>query len=151
VESSIIMLDDWTDQATKQLLQNVVERKKKYEKMKKMHLLFLWFAVFYSFGYLYVLYYTIIEPYSYSLWIMLSKFFQHSYQLYTFLIAVGLFGGVKIYHDKKEKAETEFHALRCEIIDRSKDLWRNEGWMNRHKVFQMMKDKYDINLYHESK
>ncbi|MGW9606608.1 DUF2663 family protein, partial [Heyndrickxia sporothermodurans] len=39
----------------------------------------------------------------------------------------------------------------CEIIDRSKDLWKNEAWKSRNVVFEMMKEKYNINLYHESK
>ena len=51
-----------------------------------------------------------------------------------------------------EKAEKEYQLLRCEIIQKSKLLWENESeWKNRHKVFEMMKNNFDINLYHENK
>ena len=51
-----------------------------------------------------------------------------------------------------DKAEKEFHALRCEIVDRSKDLWkREEVWRERHKIFNVLKENYGINLYHENK
>jgi hypothetical protein len=59
---------------------------------------------------------------------------------------------MNIFREKKEKAEKEFHALRCEIIDKSKDLWKKEeSWTSRHLVFEMMKKTFDINLYHENK
>lgn len=35
MESTIILLDEKTDQATKQMLQNVVDRKKKFEALKR--------------------------------------------------------------------------------------------------------------------
>ena len=51
-----------------------------------------------------------------------------------------------------DKAEKEYQLLRCEIITKSKLLWEKESeWKNRHKVFEMMKKNYDINLYHENK
>nr|WP_193750923.1 DUF2663 family protein [Bacillus coahuilensis] len=41
--------------------------------------------------------------------------------------------------------------MRKEIVDRSKDLWKEQRWNDRHIVFEHMKKNYDINLYHESK
>ncbi|MEW8986220.1 MAG: DUF2663 family protein, partial [Bacillus sp. (in: firmicutes)] len=62
------------------------------------------------------------------------------------------YGLMNLFRNKRDKAEKEFHALRCEIIDKSKDLWRKEeAWSNRHLVFEMMKKNYDINLFHENK
>ncbi len=68
------------------------------------------------------------------------------------IVIFGLYGLMNVYRQKRDKAEKEFHALRCEIIDKSKDLWKKEdAWNNRHLVFEMMKQNYDINLYHENK
>ncbi|RLQ95064.1 DUF2663 family protein [Falsibacillus albus] len=151
MESSIIMLDGDTDQATKQMLENVVKRKKKYEKYKKRHLIVLWAAVFITFGFLYYIYKAILIKYSYSFAEVFSVFVNAQRNMFFLLTAAGLFGYAKILYNKREKTEKEYHALRCEIIDKSKDLWRDDRWKNRHNVFEMMKKEYDINLYHESK
>lgn len=59
---------------------------------------------------------------------------------------------MNVIRQKVDKLEEEFHALRCEIIDKSTDLWNtDEAWRNRHLVFRMMKEQYGINLYHENK
>ncbi|RDI42958.1 DUF2663 family protein [Falsibacillus pallidus] len=151
MESSIIMLDELADQTTKQLLENVVKRKRKFDKLKWRHFLVIWTSVFYTLALFYYLYKFIMVKYSYSFADMFSVFIQKQSDLYLLLISAALFGAAKILYEKKEKAEKEYHALRCEIIDRSKDLWKEERWKSRHKVFEMMKKEYDINLYHESK
>ncbi|MFK4997736.1 DUF2663 family protein [Bacillus sp. N9] len=51
----------------------------------------------------------------------------------------------------KREGRKEFHNLRCEIIDKSKDLWKEERWRSRHTIYAHLKKQYDINLYHESK
>lgn len=152
MESSIMMLDDRTDKATKQMLQKVVERKRKFDAFTFRHLIVLWATIFSSFIYLYFLYKTVAVPYSYSFAEMFSAFVSQSYNLYALVLIVGLYGLMNLLKEKKDKAEKEFHALRCEIIDKSKDLWKQEeAWKNRHLVFEMMKKNYDINLYHENK
>lgn len=68
------------------------------------------------------------------------------------IFIIGLYGFMNLIRGKRDKAEKEFHALRCEIIDKSKDLWKKEDeWKNRHIVFEMMKENFDINLFHENK
>lgn len=68
------------------------------------------------------------------------------------ILTIGLFGLMNLLKQKREKAEKEFHDLRREIVDKSKDLWKKEeAWKNRHQVFEMMKNNYDINLFYESK
>ncbi|WP_141433365.1 YpbF family protein [Bacillus sp. 03113] len=152
MENSIILLDERTDQATKQILQRVVEKKKKFDQYKFKHLLFLWLAVFIAFFYIYYLYRSIFLPYSYSFTTMFSIYVQTSLNVYLLILTVGLFGITNVLKKKVDKAEKEFHAIRCEIIDKSKDLWKKEeAWNNRHLVFEMMKKNYDINLYHENK
>ncbi len=58
---------------------------------------------------------------------------------------------MKVLYTKREKAEKEYHALRSEIIDRSKDLWKEDSWKKRNEVYELMKKEWDINLYHVSK
>jgi hypothetical protein len=152
MESPIKLLDDKTDPATKQILENVVKRKRKYDLYKKRHTVTIWVTIsIVSLFFLY-LYFTIAANYSYSFAAMFSAFVNDTNNL-TFLVAtVGMYGYMNLLKGKKEKAEKEFHELRCEIVDRSKDLWnREEAWKNRHLVFEMMKKNYDINLYHEKK
>ncbi len=152
MENSIIHLDDRTDQATKQMLNNVVKKKRKYEDFKKKHLMVMILTMGMAMLFLLYLYQTSIRPYSYSFYEIFSAFISHSANLYLFVFTGGLFGLMNLLREKRDKAEKEFHALRCEIIDKSKDLWKKEDeWKNRHIVFEMMKKKFDINLYHENK
>ena len=152
MESSIIMLDERTDQATRKMLQKVVERKQKYDQLKSWHLIVMWSTILISFFYFIYLYYYIFQPYSYSFSAIFSGYVNQSSNLYLLMFVIGLFGYMNLLRGKRDKAEKEFHALRCEIIDKSKDLWKKEDeWKNRHIVFEMMKKNFDINLFHENK
>ena len=145
-------LDNRTDLATRQMLQGVVKRKQKFDRFKTRHLIVMWLAIGVSALFLFHLYQTIIRPYSYSVYEMFSGFVSHDVNLYFLVAAGGLFGLMNLLKEKRDKAEKEFHALRCEIIDKSKDLWKKEDeWKNRHLVYESMKKHYDINLYHENK
>lgn len=152
MEQPILMLDERTDPAAKQMLQNVVIRKKKFDEYKKKHLLSIYFTMFFTVCYFIYLYVTVVTPYSYSFASMFSAYVNNIGNLYSLIITIGAFGLMNLLRGKREKAEKEYHALRCEIIDKSKDLWKKEdSWTNRHLVFEMMKKTYDINLYHENK
>ncbi|MDQ0271113.1 YpbF family protein [Cytobacillus purgationiresistens] len=152
METAIMMLDERTDQATRQMLQKVVERKNKFDKLKEWHLLVMWAVVLLSFIYFAYLFYQVLQPYSYSFAAMFSVFVNQTFNLYCLITIIGLFGWMNVLRQKREKAEKEYQALRCEIIDKSKDLWKKEEeWKNRHIVYNMMKKNYDINLFHENK
>ncbi|MEI5907153.1 DUF2663 family protein [Bacillus spongiae] len=151
MESSIVKLGPHTDEATKKMLQNVVTRKNKYEKVKQQHLIILWLSIFYGFSLSYFSYRTIVGPNDSSFYNIFFSFFTNTLYVFLFSIAIFLFVSAKILFDKKEKKEKEYHDLRCEIIDRSKDLWKEEAWKQRHQIFELMKEEYDINLYHQSK
>jgi len=151
METAILNLSDRTDRATKQMLQNVVNKKRKFDRYKSYHFYLLWISVFYCFIILYLLYHIVLEPYSYSFFEIFSIIFNNQNHLFFLFLAVFLLGATKVLYDKKEKYEKEYHELRCEIIDRSKDLWKAEAWKSRHEIFEMMKKHYDINLYHEAK
>ncbi len=94
----------------------------------------------------------IVVPYSYPFSVCFSVFVDHFSHFLFLAAAIGLYGYMVLIKKKLDKAEKEFQLLRCEIINKSKQLWeKEEEWKNRHKVFEMMKKNYDINLYHENK
>jgi hypothetical protein len=152
MEQPIFLLDDKTDPATKQMLENVVKRKRKFDDFKWNHNLSIMLTLTITTCFLLYLYKTIISNYSYSFLEMFSVFLQRDINLWFLVTTIGMYGLMNFLKTKREKAEKEYHALRCEIVDRSKDLWKKEEeWKSRHLVFEMMKEKYDINLYHENK
>jgi hypothetical protein len=144
-------LDSWTDDATKQMLKGVVKRKDKFDKIQRFHLSIVWITIGVLFLYFFYLYKFVIGPFAHSFDLMFSAFVDRSENLYMLIFAVGLFGYMNLLKKKVDKAEKEFHAIRCEVIDKAKDLWKGEAWDKRHIVFKIMKDKYDINLFHENK
>lgn len=152
MEQEILDLDDKTDHATKKMLNNLIDRKRKFDRYKSRHLLSVWVTIGLITVYFYYLYVTVMKPYSYSFAEIFSVYVQNSANLYFLILTVGTYGLMILLKEKREKAEKEYHALRCEIVDRSKDLWKKEEeWKNRHVVFEMMKKTFDINLYHENK
>lgn len=152
MESSIILLSDHTDQATKQMLQNVVDRKKKFERLEKKHRNVLWLTIITAASFIIYLYLNIINPYSYSFYEMFSRFVNEFNHVFLLICTIGLYGYLTIIQKKVDKAEKEYQLLRCEIVSKSKVLWEDEtAWKNRHHVFDMMKREFDINLYNENK
>ncbi|WP_110927585.1 DUF2663 family protein [Bacillus massiliglaciei] len=152
MESAIILLDEHTDQAAKQMLQSVVAKKKKYEKLKHKHIQILILAMSVFFLFMLYLYFYIVIPFSYSFFVMFSAFVSSFIHFFLLAAVIGLYGYLILIKNKMDKAEKEYHKLRCEIIQKSKQLWeKEEEWKNRHKVFDMMKKQFDINLYTENK
>jgi hypothetical protein len=152
MEAHIQDLDEHTDEATKIMLVNVVKRKRKFDHYKSRHFLFIYFTL----GLIAILgvyiYKKIIVLYAHSFTAMYLHFFENKLIIFCFLVLAFTYGGMLHYKKKMDKAEKEFHALRCEIVDRSKDLWKNEtAWKNRHLLFNKLKEQYDINLFHENK
>ncbi len=151
MDSPIQFLEN-TDQATKTALENVRKRKEKFDKFKHRHHLSIWGTIILASTFFVYLYMTIAAVYSYSFAAMFSAFVNDSTNLTFLVFCIGMYGFMNLLKQKKDKAEKEYHELRCEIVDRSKDLWKKEEqWEKRHLVFEMMKKNYDINLYHEKK
>lgn len=152
MEIEIEKLDEKTDLATKKMLQNVIDRKKKFDLYKSRHILSVWLTIGLISIYFYFLYVNVLKPYSYSFAEIFSVYVQNPANLYFLTLTAGVYGLMILLKEKRDKAEKEFHALRCEIVDRSKDLWKKEEeWKQRHVIFEMMKKSFDINLYHENK
>ena len=153
MDKAILMLDDQlTDYATKIMLQTVIKRKQKFDELKKKHFWTTIAMLVISLLFLMHVYVSFVKPYSYSFFDMFWRFIEHSSSLFYCLVVFGIYSYMLILKKKMDKAEKEFHALRCEIVDRSKDLWkREEVWRERHKIFNVLKENYGINLYHENK
>ncbi|WP_043933573.1 YpbF family protein [Bacillus sp. EB01] len=152
MEKQISMLDNRTDKATKEMLNNVVKRKKKFDEAKLKHYASITALLGVTAMYLAYLYFSIVVPYSYSFYAMFSSFVGNSLNFFFFVLTGSLYGLMILLKQQSDKKEKEYHELRCEIVDRSKDLWKKEEeWKSRHIVFDMMKKEYDINLYHEKK
>ncbi|MGX6442603.1 DUF2663 family protein [Neobacillus sp. K501] len=149
---SPILLLEYTDEATKQMLENVRKRKKKFDDAKRWHFYSIYATLFSAFLLFSFFYFTIAKYYSFSFFAMFSASLNNSFIVLLFFITIGFYGAMNVLRQQKDKKEKEYQELRCEIVDRSKDLWKKEEqWKNRHFVFEMMKTKYDINLYHEKK
>ena len=152
MEAYIGEMDEHTDEATKIMLGNVVKRKRKFDYFKSRHFLFIYLTLGMTAILGIYVYKQILIPYSYAFTAMYNHFFGNGFIILGILILAFMYGGMLYYKKKMDKAEKEYHALRCEIVDRSKDLWKSEmAWKNRHLLFNKFKDLYDINLYHENK
>jgi hypothetical protein len=143
---------EYTDQATKQMLENVRKRKKKFDDIKMWHYLSVYSTLFFAFIFTVYFYITFVKQYSFSFIAMLSAVINDTVAVYLLAFTIIGLGAMNLLKQQKEKKEKEYQELRCEIVDRSKDLWKKEeDWKNRHIVFEIMKKQYDINLYHEKK
>jgi hypothetical protein len=152
MEDPIDLLDDKTDPATKQMLKNVRKKKKKFDNYKFAHNFSIAMTLVMTGWFLLYLYHFINVRSSTSFLDVFAYFLTYDRNLIVFILLLGSFFSMNVLKTQRDKFDKEFHGLRCEIVDRSKDLWKKEEqWNNRHIVFELMKKKYDINLYHENK
>ncbi|MCL6616376.1 MAG: YpbF family protein [Anoxybacillus ayderensis] len=138
------------DEVTKVILQRIIAHKEEWDDMKKRmkwsFSLFLFsLALFgmYIYQTVFVLHRTSVER------VVMALIDE---RIFWFVALISSFGWlVSFYKKKSEKAEQDFHALRCELIQKSSELLQKETWENRHILYAWLKDKYDISLYHENK
>ncbi|ARK30270.1 DUF2663 family protein [Halalkalibacter krulwichiae] len=137
-------------EAVKFMLEELVSRKNKLEKMEHAKLWWSMFAlfcaaVFFLFGYRVVN--THGTDYSAN---FLSALLGHPVLLILMLLLSISFIQLNHFVKKANKAEKEFDELREEFIARSTELWEMDAtWEARDKVFSFMKQEHDINLYHK--
>lgn len=151
MESFLLEEGDKMDPTTKRVLQNLIDRKLKLNRYKQLHFILFSTAILFSTILFYSVYNMVVLPYQSSIFDLITFILQQNHFIFLLLLAFSLFGAVKIVFEKKAKSEKDYHALRCEVIDKSGDLWKGEQWEKRHKIYEQMKKKYDINLYHQSK
>jgi predicted nucleic acid-binding protein len=147
-----ILLLEHTDEATKQMLENVRKRKVKFDTAKRLHYLSIYSLLLFAFLFFSYFYFMIAKQYSYSFFAMFSASVSDAINISLMAVTAILYGAMNVLRQQKDKKEKEYQELRCEIVNRSKDLWKKEEhWKNRHVDFDVMKKTYDINLYHEKK
>jgi predicted nucleic acid-binding protein len=147
-----ILLLEHTDEATKQMLENVRKRKVKFDTAKRLHYLSIYSLLLFAFLFFSYFYFMIAKQYSYSFFAMFSASVSDAINISLMAVTAILYGAMNVLRQQKEKKEKEYQELRCEIVNRSKDLWKKEEhWKSRHVDFDVMKKTYDINLYHEKK
>ena len=139
------------DEVTKVILQRIIAHKKEWDDMKKrMKWSFILFLLSLTLFGLYIYQHVVIPNHS-SIERMIGTMIDDG-RIFWFVAFVGSFGWlVSFYKKKSEKAEQDFHALRCEFIQKSSELLQEETWKKRHLLFTWMKETYDIQLYHENK
>jgi predicted nucleic acid-binding protein len=147
-----ILLLEHTDEATKQMLENVRKRKVKFDTAKRLHYLSIYSLLLVAFLFFSYFYFMIAKQYSYSFFAMFSASVSDAINISLMAVTAILYGAMNVLRQQKDKKEKEYQELRCEIVNRSKDLWKKEEhWKSRHVDFDVMKKTYDINLYHEKK
>lgn len=98
----------------------------------------------------YVLIFTVM-PHRFQYGLMVSNLINDVYHYFFIALLVTVHLRLKFIEKKADTAEKEYNALRCEVIQRSEELWpEGERREKRHLFFKEMKEKYKINLYYEN-
>ncbi|MRX71031.1 DUF2663 family protein [Bacillus lacus] len=153
MEQAIRELDQHTtDEPAKHMLQGLVEKKRKFDTLKKKCLQGQLFTFGFAICFMIYFYYFILQPNTVDFTVILSRFVQDPFHLF-FVVGIAAGYATCVYYKKKEeKAEAEYHQLRCEVIKKSQELWPQPYfWKKRHEVYTMMKSEFGINLFFESK
>ncbi|MFD4419807.1 DUF2663 family protein [Bacillus safensis] len=143
----------YMDQPTQKMMETLIKRKHKYEGFAKQCKRWQWTALL---SLAILLFYFVITANagggSLQPEAMIATLLGHEVFLFWIMAEVFAFYASYYYKKKEEKAEDEYHRLRCEIIQKSTDLWPQlNQWKERETVFHYMQKQYDINLYYESK
>src|SRR4051794_36184310 len=91
-----ILLLKHTDEATKQMLENVRKRKKKFDEAKKRHYLSIYATLLSAFMFFTYFYFTIAKEYSYSFFAMFSASVNDAVTLLLLALSVILYGSMNI-------------------------------------------------------
>lgn len=153
IEAQISSLSkDCVDAATRQILQNLVDKKKKISKYSEKRFsaqIFTFITLLFLLMYIYI---TVIQHSSGNIGYIISSILSDSIHVVIILIITGGYATALYFKRKEDKAESEFHLLRCEVVRRSTDYWpQPKLWEKRYEVLNMMKNEFDINLFHEGK
>jgi hypothetical protein len=134
----------------KVMLEELVNRKNKLEKMEKAKMQWSLFAMACTAIFLLLGYNALSsQQVGMNTNILTALFGQPIILFLLLLLSVG-FVQLNFFVKKTTKAEKEFDELREEIISRSTELWESDvSWESREAVYSFMKKEHDINLYHK--
>ncbi|MDA7025673.1 DUF2663 family protein [Bacillus sp. CLL-7-23] len=140
-------LDRYMDEPTKQMILALIKKKQKYENYARQS--FRWQMSALACALLFCLF---LAGKGIGHNGIVTEVLNDSIYLLLIMAAAFAYSAAYYFKKKEEKAEGEFHKLRCEIIQKSTDLWPYpKEWKSREAIFKLMKQQYDINLYFESK
>ncbi|MBD1378644.1 DUF2663 family protein [Metabacillus arenae] len=152
MNQQIEQLDGFADEPTREMLQSLIDKKRKFDKYKTLCLRWQIFTFLSVLSFMAYFYFIILHPGDSNLSILLGQFTGDEMHIFFLVAIVAGYGSALHCKKKEEKAETEYHKLRCEVITKSPDLWPKPFlWKKRHEVFKVMKKEFDINLFYESK
>ncbi|MDT8860050.1 YpbF family protein [Alkalihalobacillus sp. MEB130] len=132
------------------MLEELVSRKEKFEKMEKAKMRWSFFAMgcaalFLLFGSRAIT----SQQVSLNTNILSAVIGHPAVFLLMILLSIG-FIQLRYFVKKAKKAEKEFDELREEMIDRSSELWEKDSdWKAREALYSYIKKEHDINLYHK--
>ncbi|HHY71651.1 MAG TPA: DUF2663 family protein [Bacillus bacterium] len=141
----------YLDEVGQVIIKDLLQLKRKFDK-KEAELRFykLAFLVIVAFFIGYLLFF-IVMPYRFHYGMMISLLVNNVYHYLFIAVIVTIHSRLKFVEKKADMAEKDFNTLRCEVIQRSEELWPDgEKRKQRHHFFIEMKEKYNINLYYES-
>ncbi|MED4400740.1 DUF2663 family protein [Metabacillus fastidiosus] len=143
---------NYVDEPTKQVLQNLVNKKRKMEKYRQKRFSAQMFTFITSIIFILYIYFSIIKYSLGDIGFIISSILNDSLHIVVVLCIAAGYATALYFKKKEDKTENEFHSLRCEVVRKSTDYWpQPELWERRHEVLQMMKREFDINLFQESK
>ncbi|AQX53886.1 DUF2663 family protein [Priestia flexa] len=140
------------DEPTQYILESVINKKEKLSATQKSMNKWKWvFFVCLLFGISYLFVFTSrLNLIAFSDFIQF--FLDDSKHLLLLIIIFSTYFRMIQMQKQCDKVEKEFNDLRCEIIQKSKDIWSTPAqWESRKDLYAAMKQTYDINLYHENK
>ncbi|WP_458412657.1 DUF2663 family protein [Schinkia sp. CFF1] len=141
----------YLDEVGQVIIQDLCKLKTKYEKKEsELKLLRMMMLISAAIFIGYVLIFTVL-PFRFQYGVMISRLINDGYHYLFIAVLVTLHFRFRFIEKKAEKLEKEYNALRCEVIQRSEELWpEGEKRAKRHHFFKLMKEKYKINLYYEN-
>ena len=134
----------------KVILSDLIELKSQYEYYLKKKVLWMYIMIVCLGGFIgYTTLFTLI-PYWNNLGMIIRRFLAGSDHLFLLLLSIVSYATFQKIHQTCEKKEEEFHSLRCEVIQRSEELWGQNHLDIKYQIFEEMKKSYGINLYYEN-
>jgi hypothetical protein len=136
---------------TKKMLEDLIERKKKWERRKKVRFFCFALTTGLCYFFAYTFYLNIMLGSGGNVMAMLDMIFSYRQVTFSFLASILSIMVARNEVNKAEKAKKKYENLREEAIDKLDSSWlRNVKSETREQVSKFMKVQYDINLVYKS-
>ncbi|MEW9698369.1 DUF2663 family protein [Paenibacillus sp. SI8] len=136
---------------TQKLLEDLIDRKEKWDRLKKSQLFYLMAAAGLCLLFARTFYLNMMLGSGGNTIAMLDILLSNKSVLFTFIASVAAIIYVRNEVNKVEKAKKKYESLREEAIDKLDSSWlRNVKSETREHVSAYMKVKHDINIVYKS-